>query len=69
MNPRCCGTESILKTFNTFEYFYCEECKTEVKESELPTMAYPAYGTKVTAEGFNLDWQQEIEDLFKGDIS
>lgn len=31
-NPICCGKVSELKTFSTFEYYYCSECKQEVQE-------------------------------------
>lgn len=30
--PKCCGKEAELKTFNTFQYHYCNECKNEVAD-------------------------------------
>lgn len=68
MNPKCCGVESVLKQFNSFEYFYCGECKQEVKTSvDLPTMATPAPGSvQVNSDGFNLDWENELRELFRG---
>lgn len=34
--PKCCGVDSVLVTINPrVSYFYCRECKNEVKENEL----------------------------------
>lgn len=31
-----CGLEAVLKRFDTFEYYYCGECKKEVGLEEKP---------------------------------
>lgn len=50
---KCCGMDAELKTFSTFKYYYCGECKKEVTEGK-PKVT-PAYG--VTPEHWlGYDW-------------
>lgn len=80
---RCCGIEPVLKKFQSFEYWFCGECKKEVEESTRDGVYIAKAdeiairtGFTVTVTGtahagqhqLEFDWfKQELDQLFKGD--
>lgn len=72
---RCCGVEPELKKFQSFEYWFCNECKKEVKEELVPNYTIVRNEEVSTRTGYTgeqqqleFDWfKQELAELFKGD--